>query len=61
MRGDPNDTVFTSFPTCPHCGFMVEEDWYVKDSQELECHDCGKKYTVKVHTSTYYTTKKAKD
>jgi transposase-like protein len=58
-RLSATETFSTEGPQCPHCGvrmtadegFYYDENRYVED----ECHECEKKFSVRVYTSTTWT------
>lgn len=43
--------------TCPWCGYEYEDSWeYQDDEDEMECADCGKKFSLSIRIETDYTT-----
>lgn len=52
-------TYSTDGPVCPHCGraYTPDEAYYYDESRftEMDCDECGKKFRVRVYTSTSWT------
>lgn len=45
---------------CPYCDYEFSESWEYNecDSEEVECHNCSKKFNLSVNISVTYSTKK---
>jgi DNA-directed RNA polymerase subunit M/transcription elongation factor TFIIS len=56
------ETDYTTFVTCPHCGYVNRDGWelFVLSEEECiaECDECGKEYRVRQDISVSYTTEK---
>ena len=50
------DTWYTTFPTCPHCGFVDDDNCEYNDGDECECGKCGNPFMVRVDTTVNFTT-----
>jgi len=55
------DYEYTEDIKCPHCDYVFNDSWEIgpdNDGEELviECHECGKDFTVAKQISVTYST-----
>src|SRR4051812_47600327 len=53
---------YTDEITCPWCGYKYEDSWeYEDDQDEMECSDCGKKFSMSKRIEVDYSTYRDED
>lgn len=63
MKLGENSAISSEGPECPHCGAVTTPDegwWYSETdcSGPIECGACEKQFSVSVHASFHWTTRK---
>jgi hypothetical protein len=56
----PTDETYShEGPQCPHCGrqYTADDPWYYDEDKCTEdtCDECGKPFSISVHTSVSWT------
>lgn len=65
MKIGTNSALSSEGPECPHCGETIcpDEGWWYSEhecgrSGPIDCDGCRKQFTVSVHASYHWTTRK---